>query len=125
MIRRPPKYTRTYTLFPDATRFRSWIDEDECARALSNKMRRQTADNAKAGQGNDLSHADRGLMDRPQSDCAHVHETSAHRVDIARQLHAEDGWHCEDVLVGMRRSEERRVGKECVSTCRSRWSPYH
>src|SRR3546814_2243822 len=25
----------------------------------------------------------------------------------------------------MRRSEERRVGKECVSTCRTRWSPYH
>src|SRR3546814_4524950 len=25
----------------------------------------------------------------------------------------------------IRRSEERRVGKECVSTCRSRWSPYH
>ena len=24
-----------------------------------------------------------------------------------------------------RRSEERRVGKECVSLCRSRWSPYH
>src|SRR3546814_14223465 len=24
-----------------------------------------------------------------------------------------------------RRSEERRVGKECVSTCRSRWSPVH
>src|SRR3546814_11682108 len=23
------------------------------------------------------------------------------------------------------RSEERRVGKECASTCRSRWSPYH
>src|SRR3546814_12914597 len=29
-------------------------------------------------------------------------------------------------LMQMRwRSEERRVGKECVSTCRSRWSPYH
>src|SRR3546814_11615529 len=28
-----------------------------------------------------------------------------------------------DLLVG--RSEERRVGKECVSTCRSRWWPYH
>ena len=26
---------------------------------------------------------------------------------------------------GTSRSEERRVGKECVSTCRSRWSPYH
>src|SRR3546814_3196733 len=30
------------------------------------------------------------------------------------------------VLTGVPiRSEERRVGKECVSTCRSRWSPYH
>ena len=28
-------------------------------------------------------------------------------------------------LDAMGRSEERRVGKECVSTCRSRWSPYH
>src|SRR3546814_4851108 len=27
--------------------------------------------------------------------------------------------------VRLARSEERRVGKECVSTCRSRWSPYH
>src|SRR3546814_6781081 len=34
-----------------------------------------------------------------------------------------------DMLARLRaresRSEERRVGKECVSTCRSRWSPYH
>src|SRR3546814_1478681 len=29
------------------------------------------------------------------------------------------------VAAHARRSEERRVGKECVSTCRSRWSPYH
>src|SRR6056297_984368 len=28
-------------------------------------------------------------------------------------------------LLGFRRSEERRVGKECVSTCRYRWAPYH
>src|SRR3546814_4261011 len=28
-------------------------------------------------------------------------------------------------FVNINRSEERRVGKECVSTCRSRWSPYH
>src|SRR3546814_7849170 len=27
--------------------------------------------------------------------------------------------------IDLGRSEERRVGKECVSTCRSRWSPYH
>ena len=29
------------------------------------------------------------------------------------------------VVVSEARSEERRVGKECVSLCRSRWSPYH
>src|SRR3546814_10230986 len=35
---------------------------------------------------------------------------------------AEEG----QVLLSFRdRSEERRVGKECVSTCRSRWSPYN
>ena len=28
-------------------------------------------------------------------------------------------------LTGKHRSEERRVGKECAITCRSRWSPYH
>src|SRR3546814_14506358 len=31
----------------------------------------------------------------------------------------------ETLFVVYCRSEERRVGKECVSTCRSRWSPYH
>src|SRR3546814_2111512 len=30
-----------------------------------------------------------------------------------------------DCILRNGRSEERRVGKECVSTCRSRWSPYH
>src|SRR3546814_4288379 len=29
------------------------------------------------------------------------------------------------IMLPIERSEERRVGKECVSTCRSRWSPYH
>src|SRR3546814_7876859 len=33
------------------------------------------------------------------------------------------GAHCRRARA--QRSEERRVGKECVSTCRSRWSPYH
>src|SRR3546814_13775122 len=37
------------------------------------------------------------------------------QAEVARQF--DDGAHD--------RSEERRVGKECVSTCRSRWSPYH
>src|SRR3546814_16884860 len=37
----------------------------------------------------------------------------------------QEGYAWADDLVGAGRSEERRVGKECVSTCRSRWSPYH
>src|SRR3546814_11920693 len=40
------------------------------------------------------------------------------RVDVARLRLGEPAVH-------RRRSEERRVGKECVSTCRSRWSPFH
>src|SRR3546814_12273997 len=35
------------------------------------------------------------------------------------------GWRQGLVVTEDRRSEERRVGKECVSTCRSRWLPYH
>src|SRR3546814_3229263 len=31
----------------------------------------------------------------------------------------------ESKLSSLQRSEERRVGKECVSTCRFRWLPYH
>src|SRR3546814_1859834 len=40
-----------------------------------------------------------------------------HLAEIGRMV---GGW-----LNWAKRSEERRVGKECVSTCRSRWSPYH
>src|SRR3546814_12566535 len=34
-------------------------------------------------------------------------------------------WSQGNIAASQMRSEERRVGKECVSTCRSRWSPYH
>src|SRR3546814_12545573 len=51
--------------------------------------------------------------------------------DTARLAHAvarrlSDGAnHLTGLARGLGRSEERRVGKEGVSTCRSRWSPYH
>src|SRR3546814_4476581 len=35
------------------------------------------------------------------------------------------GWPSKWMGPSLNRSEERRVGKECVSTCRSRWAPYH
>src|SRR3546814_3046992 len=42
--------------------------------------------------------------------------------DLAQLKPPQKVQHLHHLLV---RSEERRVGKECVSTCRSRWSPYH
>src|SRR3546814_8400884 len=44
-------------------------------------------------------------------------------VEVARQ---DGGTVQPEIMIPLAfRSEERRVGKECVSTCRSRWSPYH
>src|SRR3546814_3678552 len=45
--------------------------------------------------------------DRPQAEALHGVEAGGFQAPVVE------------------RSEERRVGKECVSTCRSRWSPYH
>src|SRR3546814_4007217 len=61
-----------------------------------------------------------------------VFEFVNERREDRRHRHADPPWHhAGDVCPAAgdhaehRRSEERRVGKECVSTCRSRWSPYH
>src|SRR3546814_1357490 len=43
----------------------------------------------------------------------------------AENVDAGVGAHVEGIGHQAHRSEERRVGKECVSKCRSRWSPYH
>src|SRR3546814_5570904 len=45
--------------------------------------------------------------------------------DVRRSFSAHLYERCRDTALTQLRSEERRVGKECVSTCRSRWSPYH
>src|SRR3546814_15498050 len=53
-------------------------------------------------------------------------------IDAVRNIHREERRRADPFGTGSpaqrrhtERSEERRVGKECVSTCRSRWSPYH
>src|SRR3546814_4733670 len=46
-------------------------------------------------------------------------------LDHLRNVIGLRGYGQRDPLNEYKRSEERRVGKECVSTCRSRWSPYH
>src|SRR3546814_281053 len=49
-------------------------------------------------------------------------ERSAKNLRLLSDDEDNDGGEIGEILL---RSEERRVGKECVSTCRSRWSPYH
>ena len=46
-------------------------------------------------------------------------------VDLLATATADDLFKPVDPALVSRRSEERRVGKECQSVCRSRWSPYH
>src|SRR3546814_9380790 len=62
---------------------------------------------------------------KPFSRCATLRGIAASGVllqTVPRTVCSTQNWWS---LSGSNRSEERRVGKECVSTCRSRWSPYH
>src|SRR3546814_18356163 len=45
--------------------------------------------------------------------------------EVMRDLGMKPSGQAKSLSVAYHRSEERRVGKECVRTCRSRWSPYH
>src|SRR3546814_3128377 len=67
------------------------------------------------------------LHDASAADVAGHHNVMAVGVK-SRQLRVVDVQVMRNGEISQRlegRSEERRVGKECVSTCRSRWSPYH
>src|SRR3546814_11967916 len=115
MIRHPPRSTRTYTLFPYTTLFRSVIE--------------QVCDEIAVGLDDQNSH---GLAPWPQRGLASAQDRTPD-VGIAWTSAALNtaptrALPLSDTRAGSlprNRSEERRVGKECVSTCRSRWSPYH
>src|SRR3546814_18349831 len=107
MIRRPPRSTRTDTLFPYTTLFRSPLLFGVHHPVL-----------LAVGVGVVAAGSQRRL------DCfrAVLHERTDHVADDFRALE-QFGERFGRMLDF--RSEERRVGKECVSTCRSRWSPYN
>src|SRR3546814_12657391 len=111
MCRRPPRSTRTDTLFPYTTLFRS-VGAFLAASTLS-------AD-GDLGAGMLATGAGAALA-------SHLLKSGARAV-LNTSPEPVSNWTAsatEDVaVVGGLRSEERRVGKECVSTCRSRWSPY-
>src|SRR3546814_11679525 len=124
MIRRPPRSTRTDTLFPYTTLFRSHHAVRPVAIGLD--LGGELIDVADSTEEGKLVAADDGNAPAVAPfDAAQRHEVGIEAVLIAGQHRS---GLADEVVVGERgddRSEERRVGKECVSTCRSRWSPYH
>src|SRR3546814_13345791 len=109
MIRRPPRSTRTDTLFPYTTLFRS---RRPCGSTTSKRslfIPRRPA-NAEPAETSGSAKPDLSFLCRGQ----HLGARNLGNVN-----------HDRSAILTNERSEERRVGKECVSTCRSRWSPYH
>src|SRR3546814_18579844 len=109
MIRLPPRSTRTHTLFPYPTLFRSVILG---AVALWTGCRVFRTDSmVRASFSLMLSFSAVGLI---------MLLLAAPYIGVATVFMM-----AVEMMVMALRSEERRVGKECVSTCRSRLSPYH
>src|SRR3546814_16105950 len=107
MIRRPPRPTLTDTLFPYTTLFRS--DAQVLTRVLSARV-------LAPGRAQLRTPGEYPELRCPFAVPVIVRDESS--FDLDRE--GADGSGPTAI-----RSEERRVGKECVSTCRSRWSPYH
>src|SRR3546814_15850809 len=59
---------------------------------------------------------------RPKADARIPGQLGAPMPGMVVKVNVKPG---DTVTIGDQRSEERRVGKECVRTCRSRWSPFH
>src|SRR3546814_5667041 len=57
--------------------------------------------------------------------CAFEDFTGGGNVEVVNERRVVSNMAGAELRPASGRSEERRVGKECVGTCRSRWSPYH
>src|SRR3546814_20803059 len=117
MIRRPPRSTRTDTLFPYTTLFRSVVQPTVPLRAGD-----------RAGPGTEprlRSRCGGAAAATRQPQPVPAHGRAAEAVAAAAQLSRQAADPARAAAIAAeRKSEERRVGKECGSTCRSRWSPY-
>src|SRR3546814_21170603 len=113
MIPRPPRSTRTDTLFPYTTLFRS--------------LGRQVALLHRLDLSFELAQVEEQLLLRRRR--AHLHQRPGMEYIFlycgANPPHGVGREPEAALRLEALRSEERRVGKECVRTCRSRWSPYN
>src|SRR3546814_17313558 len=104
--RRPPRSTRTDPLVPYTTLFRSGAVDLRIGHLQHAADIAQGGARLQLAEGDDLGDAVVAVL---------VLHVADHLVAAVLA----------EVDVEVRRSEERRVGKESVSTCRSRWSPYN
>src|SRR3546814_13744287 len=120
MIRRPPRSTRTDTLFPYTTLFRSLAKRDRSLCSAMAAARNQHVEILGHGWSNQsLILYARGRFEVVRRSIA---ERSAKPLANSTPMATLRRWRPH---VRMVRSEERRVGKECGSTCRYRGSPYN
>src|SRR3546814_20912980 len=117
MIRPPPRSTRSDTLFPYTPLFRSKERLNDLLNLATIHLLPQKADAA------DLLLPSK-LTNMLASGRPVVAGTAPH-TGLAREMAACGLAVVPELPAALARSEERRVGKECVSKCSSRWSPYH
>src|SRR3546814_11541389 len=138
MIRRPPRSTRTDTLFPYTTLFRSLLLPKRILKIVGVKQVAPIEARMAAGKpGGKSGNGRAGIAARavrsgvtgelpvwrdalPKSGIASPEQGTARSCVTFREVAL-----LRRHSIALSRSEERRAGKECVSTCRSRWSPYH
>src|SRR3546814_14677803 len=133
MIRRPPRSTRTDTLLPSTTLFRSPCPRSSASRSLSGRSVAPAPEERLSPET---------VQPKPQETTMTKHLNSLARKNETHQdntsrssrpgpqelvpsRYALRVGDIDVLVVSDGRSEERRVGKECVSTCRSRGAPMH
>src|SRR3546814_12693954 len=120
MIRQPPKSTRTNTLWPYTTLFRAIVHAtSEATGRVDWRLYRKSLTGAKEDRVEVLQHPALVVWNKPNAFMTRQElvESVQQHVDLTGE-----GW-C--AFPKDERSEERRVGKECVSTGRYRWWPGH
>src|SRR3546814_13939873 len=121
MIRRPPRSTRTDTLFPYTTLFRSLPSGDDIENEIRICPFQRYLDYGRPfvplpEQATPCCLCPASVRYGPVTVPWAQVMPKARRGDVSQRVRL--------IMEHHFRSEERRVGKECVSTCRSRWSPY-
>src|SRR3546814_13379493 len=119
MMRRLPGATRTYTLFPYTTLLRSGGMVRDGAAGEDRRRRSDTT----ANRGRERTSDNRRRTPHMPKWIDHIVVRVKDLDQSLKDYESKLGMKASKGTEEQPRSEERRVGKECVSTCRSRWSP--